>query len=409
MKANPFAVLGRAASGAGRDSIHLDASVPYAVSAEAPPKGRLLALDDFAFDREALARQLRDQGHEVLEAETAEEALRIMESGEPVDLALLDHRLPGMSGLELLRTVRTRHASADLPIIMVTGVEDPAAVVEALDLGANDYVTKPFEDRIVAARVRQQLSALRLRRRERRHVLEREEFLAFATHDLRGPLTPILGLSSLLIEALQPGDSLDEDDWESLREINKYACEMQFIINDFLEFHALESGQASLRREPADLSQLARAMAGEHADAARAKKINLRVEASDSLPAALVDSERIGRVMRNFVSNAIKYNFPGGEVVIRTGVAENGAFEFSVRDNGPGLSEEDLARAFVQSGPLSNRPTGGEKSFGLGLVICRRLIGLHGGEVGARNNPEGGATFWFRLAPPSSTRELSSS
>ena len=108
------------------------------------------------------------------------------------------------------------------------------------------------------------------------------------------------------------------------------------------------------------------------------------------------DKSRLNQVLENFVSNAIKFSPQGEKVTVGTRKTESGIL-VEVRDSGPGLTDEDMEKLFVKYAKLSNMPTGGEKSSGLGLAICKKVIEIMGGKTGARNNPGGGATFWFEL------------
>jgi signal transduction histidine kinase len=96
------------------------------------------------------------------------------------------------------------------------------------------------------------------------------------------------------------------------------------------------------------------------------------------------------------VSNAVKFGARGTTATIRTR-KDDSLVRLEVSDTGPGLTEEDLKKVFRKYARLSNKPTGGEKSSGLGLAICKQMVELHGGEIGVNNNPDRGATFWFRL------------
>ncbi len=124
----------------------------------------LLVVDDNAENRDMLARRLRSHGFTIAVAESGPEALRLLEE-TPFDLVLLDVVMPGMSGLDVLRDLRPRHAAADLPVIMATARDDSSDVVTALRLGANDYVTKPLDFPVVLARVATQLTLSRAKAR----------------------------------------------------------------------------------------------------------------------------------------------------------------------------------------------------------------------------------------------------
>jgi signal transduction histidine kinase len=105
---------------------------------------------------------------------------------------------------------------------------------------------------------------------------------------------------------------------------------------------------------------------------------------------------RLAQVVNNLVGNAIKFCREKSMVTVKTSV-QNNAVILEVCDSGPGLTDADLAKVFSKYSRLSNKPTGGEKSSGLGLAICKQMIELQGGTIGVRNNPDRGATFWFSM------------
>jgi signal transduction histidine kinase len=171
---------------------------------------------------------------------------------------------------------------------------------------------------------------------------------------------------------------------------------MQKLIEDFLDFQAMEDGQIKLIRETIDLNELAHSALERNASYAAKKTITPHLDLEEALPLVNADKSRVNQVFDNYVSNAIKFSPPGQHVIVCTRRTEVGIL-VEVRDSGPGLTGEDMKKLFVKYAKLSNQPTGGEKSSGLGLAICKKVIELHGGQTGARNNPEGGATFWFEL------------
>jgi PAS domain S-box-containing protein len=483
--------------------------------------GRLLVVDDFAYDRDYLTQTLESKGHEVLVAETGEDALGILEK-EYVDLVLLDSRLPGLDGNEILAAIRDKRSPLGLPVIMVTGVGETESVVESLKLGANDYLTKPVDVEILAARVGAQLSIKRLRseliaerefsdsliesaaemiiatdmnrkitlfnraseehwgfsrdevlgldvdmlyanakrsarvheivltkgsyrgemecrrkdgetfmsrmtasvqkdkngkpigiigmmldltelrrleREKEQLVRNKEQFMAMASHDLKNPLTSIEGFAKLLNQYYPPGTVINEQGRECVQTILDNVTRMEKIIQDFLDFHSMEEGRLWLVKEPTDLVELCAEVVKANKEYAHGKQIDLVLETDENLPRVNVDPHRLERVVRNLVSNSIKF-CPLNSRVVVTVKKDGGRVRVCVCDNGPGLSKQDLARAFRAKGQLSAKPTGGEKSSGMGLPICKQLVELHEGEIGVHNNPDTGATFWFCVPVP---------
>ena len=129
---------------------------------------------------------------------------------------------------------------------------------------------------------------------------------------------------------------------------------------------------------------------------ASAHNISLQVHVGADVGEIETDELRFKQIVLNLVGNAVKFSPKGTVTVIRTRV-ENGSVILEICDSGPGLTEEDMEHAFMKYARLSNKPTGGESSSGLGLAICKQMIDLHNGKIGVFNNPERGATFWFSI------------
>jgi signal transduction histidine kinase len=297
--------------------------------------------------------------------------------------------MPDMSGLTLLETLRKRFSVADMPVIMVTAKQQSGDVVEALRLGANDYVTKPIDFPVLLARVQTHISLKRLSELK-------DEFMRIASHDLKNPLTEVLGTAGLVEMLVPPGTPMPENVYGMLGNIKRGARKIQTIIEDFLEFQALEDGVLKLSSEPVDLNALVCDVADAFQAQARAKETTIELELPVGLPSVLGDRWRLMQVVQNLLDNALKFSPRGTTLRLRTH-KDDARVRVEVTDAGPGLTDDDFAKLFVKYAKLSNLPTGGEKSSGLGLSICKQLIDSHGGRIGAENNPSGGATFWFEL------------
>ncbi len=351
-------------------------------------KGTLLVVDDDALNREVLSRRLIRAGYEVLIAGSAREALDLLET-RPIDLALFDVMMPEVSGLDALVEVRTRRSLYELPVIMVTANDASEDVVEALRLGANDYVTKPVDFPILLARVRTQLDARRL-------MLLKDEFLRIASHDLKNPISEILGVTQLVSLEVPVGATMTEDMAALLALVQESASRMQGIVEDFLDVQALEEGALRITRLPVCMNALAREAYAHQRGLADRKGITLALELAARGPVASADARRLAQVIQNLVDNAIKFCSAGDVVTVRTRWQDGRAL-LEVSDTGPGLRPADFERVFTRYALLSNRPTGGEKSSGLGLAICKQMIVALGGQIGVQNNADRGATFYIDL------------
>ena len=225
----------------------------------------------------------------------------------------------------------------------------------------------------------------------------RDQFFQIASHDLKSPLHAILSTARIVSELAKPGQLITEDLNRVLCNIQTRGREMQGIIEDYLDFQAIEDGKVRVSLEPVDLRQLIDECVLRNRDYAQRKGISITLEMGPEELLVMADTPKFLQVILNLLDNAIKFSPPSTEVRIRLRVEGDLAY-VEVCDQGPGLKDADLDRVFAKYAKLSNRPTGGEKSSGLGLYICKKLIELHAGEMGVYNNPDRGCTFWVRLA-----------
>jgi two-component system, sensor histidine kinase and response regulator len=349
----------------------------------------ILVVDDNEINCEMLRMRLVQRGYSCSFVTESSRALDVLAS-EEYDLVLLDIMMPGISGMELLGKIRERYSLTDLPVIMATARDQSSDIVEAFRLGANDYVTKPIDFSVLTARLETQLQLRSLSR-------QKDEFVGIASHDLKNPLSVIRGYARVLkmiVGSSEP--DAPERMLQMLERIDAQTATMERIINDFLDFNAIENGRVRLELRRQNLNDVVARVIENLRSYARDKHIELRFEPSDCSCDAMLDETRIEQVVQNLVGNAIKFSDPQTRVVACTLLADDGV-RFEVSDNGPGITGEDMSKLFVKYARLSNQPTGSEKSSGLGLAICKQLVDMHGGSIGASANPGGGTIFWFSL------------
>lgn len=363
---------------------HDDTSV---MQTGAPP-GRVLVVDDASAVRDVLEIKLRREGYEVLAAGTAHQAETLIEAGG-IDLVLLDLGLPDENGMHLLRRLRRSRSVLDFPIVVISGMDRSREIVTALEEGANDYVTKPFDLAIVLARIHSQLTV--------KHMKQvNDRFLRAASHDLKKPLALMLDVARQIRTGYPPGKAMDEDGVSALALLVQSGEFMQNIIADLLELRAIRDGRLQLTKRLTDFGALVRQAVVRNSRYAENKGITLAMRFEVALPPIHVDDFRITQVLENLIGNAIKFGPQGASVDVWSR-REGDWLRCEVADTGPGIPINEMGRLFEEYARIGNVPTGGESSTGLGLSICKELVMLHGGEIGAVNNSGKGATFWFRL------------
>ncbi len=224
----------------------------------------------------------------------------------------------------------------------------------------------------------------------------KNEFLGIAAHDLRNPLSAIIGFIDLIIQdikeqAFDPAQSLS--DLESILSSGK---QMSHLISELLDISAIESGKINLSLHQENLQTIFDDCEALHRRRALQKNIKLIVEKHANIPPVLIDRSRIAEVVDNLLSNAIKYTFPGGEVRLFCEIRLDHVVT-NIKDNGQGLSDEDIRHLFEGFKKLSAKPTAGESSTGLGLAIVKKIVTLHGGEVWVTSQKNIGSTFSFSV------------
>jgi signal transduction histidine kinase len=367
--------------------------------------GVVLIVDDSKKARETLRDMLGDSGYEIRMASGGKEAIQYI-AEDPPDVVLLDLLMPDVDGLEVLERIRNNPATAELPVIIVSALNNTRQIVMGLEHGANDYLPKPCDTMILLARVRTQIKLKRMQDQRRYRIRRlreldalKDRFLQIAAHDLKNPLSHIMLGVGLLREA-NLSTLQGRTEFENIVDAMELAATtMKTIISDFLDFQALQTGLLVLRMENVELNELIQRILYQYSLVAETRQIVLEADLDSTLPECEADPNRLAQAVSNYISNAIRFSPDGSRIVVRTTATIEGFLRFEVEDNGPGIPEEEMALLFQDFTRLSSKPTDDEKSSGVGLSIVRGLIELHSGRVGADRRAGGGMRFWFEIPP----------
>ncbi|MEK6673456.1 MAG: HAMP domain-containing sensor histidine kinase [Nitrospirota bacterium] len=220
----------------------------------------------------------------------------------------------------------------------------------------------------------------------------KNKFLGITAHDLRNPIVSIRGFSELI---LGESENLTNDQRELLTIINTVSNQMLTLLNDLLDVSIIESGKLDLQLELASFSDFLVDRVKINTVIADKKGIKLHAD-FDDVPETLFDSNRIGQVIDNLISNAIKFSPPSANIYVKI-KKDDEVIRVSVKDEGPGISMDDKLKLFGEYQRLTAKPTGGEKSTGLGLSIAKKIVEAHRGKIWAESEPGSGATFLFTI------------
>ena len=386
---------------------------------------KILAIDDSQTFLHAVAEMLGREGYHVLLARSGEEALDLL-ANQPVDCILLDLLMPGLAGHETCRRIKSASTTRDVPLIMLTSMEDRESMIEALGVGADDYVSKTSEFEVLLARIRAQLRRKQFEDENRRitkELLQKEieatqaraaielaetraaligelqrknqELEAFSysvSHDLRAPLRTIDGFSRALLEDC--ADRLDENGEDYLRRVRAAAQRMGELIDDLLKLSRVSL--AELSRKEVDLSELVRNITEDLARGEPDRHVVVEIKAG---LVACADSRLIRAALENLLGNAWKFTSKVSEPVVEFAAElDHGTTIYRIRDNGAGFDMGLVQRLF---NPFQRLHT--EDNFpgtGIGLATVRRIVERHGGRVWAESEVGQGATFRFTIPAP---------
>lgn len=353
--------------------------------------GRILLADDSNDMREYLLRLLRP--HWQVEAVADGQAALESAWRNPPDLILSDVMMPRMNGIALLRALRAESRTRTIPVILLSARAGEEAMLEGLDVGADDYLAKPFAIPELIARVRTHLTMAAARNALNaelaRNNQELEAFSHSAAHDLRAPLRAIDGFASILL--MQKSEMLDAQAREHLERVLHAANTMRQMIDDLLMLAHV--GRAELRRDPVDLSGLAQESVGMLQRQEPARQIHIDVASG---LATRGDPGLLRVALDNLIGNAWKYSSKRAPSRIEFGATKaNGELAYYVRDNGAGFNMVHADKLFTAFQRLHS-----EDQFpgtGIGLATVHRIISRHGGKIWADAAEGEGATFYFTL------------
>jgi signal transduction histidine kinase len=364
---------------------------------------RILVVEDDRLNARIISSILRPEGYVTSEVSSGEAALATFAEFHP-DLVLLDVVMDGINGFETCRRLKADPTAANVPIIFITAKNQPDDIVAGLEAGGVDYVVKPFQPREMIARIRTHLQ-LRALLEHQLHLINdlskanaaKNHFLGIAAHDLRNPLTSIRGLSEFMLDG--SSGELSEDQRAMIRSVHSATHVMLDLLNELLDISIIESGEMRLDLTPTNLADLVTDAVFLNGLTAARKQMKIACRPFKPSRALLIDSRKLRQVVDNLLSNAIKFSPPGTTITVE--FTEDGTNQtISVQDQGPGIPLGEMNMLFTSFGKTSVKPTGGEKSTGLGLAICRKIVEAHRGTISATNRESGGADFRIALPMP---------
>ena len=378
-----------------------------------PAEYKILVVDDVQSNVLLLKALLGREGFGIVIAMNGTEALQKVKSEHP-DLILLDVMMPDMDGFEVAGHLKLEPEQAEIPIIFLTALNDSASVVKGFQLGANDFISKPFRREELLIRVEHQLSLVDARRiilrqteELRKTIAGRDKLYSVIAHDLRSPMASIKMLCNTIMMSIDR-QTVPADVFEMLEMTNKTAEEVFSLLDNLLKWTKSQLGKLSNVPQPIDMVGLVDGVIEVFKPIAESKLISLELDSEVEFINVIVDIEMIKSVVRNLISNAIKFSHKNTVVMVHVKVQdvmdENKTEEgngkevlVTVSDRGCGIKNEDQEKLLNESTHFTTFGTDSEEGSGLGLLLCKDFVSKNHGRLWFTSEEGVGSNFNFTI------------
>ncbi|HDN26075.1 MAG TPA: hybrid sensor histidine kinase/response regulator [Thioploca sp.] len=373
----------------------------------------VLVVDDHPQNLKVLGTILNENGYFPLFAQSGVKALSAIKKKLP-DLILLDILMQEMDGFEMCKRLKQDTTLAEIPVIFLSAKTEKEDVIAGLELGAVDYVTKPFNHKELMTRVNTHLELKTVKAELSQKVEElkqantkldqkveelkqanatKDKFFSLIAHDLKSPFNALLNLSSLLAD--NDTQLSDEKRKKLSQHILQASGSGYHLLENLLEWSISQTGRIQVTPATLDLKEIIDhniELVGENAGA---KHISI-CSSIDDITSVVADGNMLDTVIRNLLTNAVKFTPTNGKVEI-SAKTEAHEVEISISDTGVGIKPEDWDKLFRVDVSFTTRGTAQEKGSGLGLILCQEFVEKNGGTIGVESQEGKGSRFYIRL------------
>jgi signal transduction histidine kinase len=358
-------------------------------------KAKILIVDDEPLARDVMEGFLFRDNYDMAFAARGAEALAYFESSPP-DLMLLDVMMPEMDGYTVCQKLKSDERFRHIPIILVTALGSKEDLVRGFEAGADDFLAKPVNEPELRARVRSMLRIKKQHDELEAALRLREDLSHMIVHDMRSPLTAIMGFSGML----QMRNRLSPEDLEDVNKIYAYALRVNSFLNDMLMIAKMEkAGHLILHYSTVDINKLVQRVIENHQIVTQLKRISLVTDLPIHSPQKSLDQNLFERVVDNLLSNALKFSPPQSTVRIEVKCLESAdpslsepGIRLRILDQGPGIAKEHRQHIFNKFEILELQQNK-VVQVGLGLALCKMVVDSHGGRIFVEDNDPVGAVF----------------
>ena len=365
-----------------------------------PSEYKILIVDDVMSNVLLLKVLLTNEKFAIATASNGRQALEQVEKENP-DLVLLDVMMPDMSGFEVAQHLKSNPNTADIPIIFLTALNSTADIVKGFQVGANDFISKPFNKEELIIRVTHQISLVAAKRlilskteELQRTIAGRDKLYSVIAHDLRSPMGSIKMVLNMLILNL-PSEKIGAEMYELLTMANQTTEDVFSLLDNLLKWTKSQIGKLNVVYQDVDLVEVTDGVIEIFSMVASLKKIRIR-EMKPEKMMVNADIDMLKTVVRNLLSNAIKFSKENSEVLVKMEEVD-GMAVVSVQDYGCGISEEGQKKLLHTDTHFSTFGTNNEEGSGLGLLLCKDFVVKNGGKLWFTSKEGEGSIFSFSI------------
>lgn len=365
-----------------------------------PSEYKILIVDDVMSNVLLLKVLLTNEKFAIATASNGRQALEQVEKENP-DLVLLDVMMPDMSGFEVAQHLKSNPNTADIPIIFLTALNSTADIVKGFQVGANDFISKPFNKEELIIRVTHQISLVAAKRlilskteELQRTIAGRDKLYSVIAHDLRSPMGSIKMVLNMLI-LNSPSEKIGAEMYELLTMANQTTEDVFSLLDNLLKWTKSQIGKLNVVYQDVDLVEVTDGVIEIFSMVASLKKIRIR-EMKPEKMMVNADIDMLKTVVRNLLSNAIKFSKENSEVLVKMEEVD-GMAVVSVQDHGCGISEEGQKKLLHTDTHFSTFGTNNEEGSGLGLLLCKDFVVKNGGKLWFTSKEGEGSIFSFSI------------
>lgn len=361
---------------------------------------KILIVDDVVSNVLLLKVLLKNEKFKTVTASDGLEAIQQAEKELP-DLILLDVMMPQMDGFETAMHLKNNPTTAGIPIIFLTALNSTQDIVKGFQAGANDFITKPFNKEELLVRVNHQISLvaakkLILERTEelRKTIVGRDKLYSVIAHDLRSPLASIKMVLNMMVLGLSE-DVIGKEMYQMLQMVNHSTEDVFSLLDNLLKWTKSQIGKLNVVYQDFRIDEVVEGVLDIFSLVSKSKNIQL---VNDSIDTVTVhaDVDMVKTILRNLLSNALKFSYEGSQIIIGSQV-ETDKVIISVKDSGKGMSAEDKEKLLKTETHFSRYGTNNEEGSGLGLLLCQDFAIKNGGDLWFESEEGKGSTFFFSI------------